>query len=73
MSYSRLAYYQFSALLGDTVAEIMKDEVMPADDKIVARDALQAVGHKIADVFTEDNPKGFDRERFFRDALIDNT
>jgi len=62
---------------GDNVAVVIRP--LAAGTAVVVGQACvsverdTAVGHKIADVFTEDNPKGFDRERFFKDALIDNT
>lgn len=68
MAYTRHAYIEFSGMLARTLDEINEDPALDRDGKIADSDAVNRVVEKIAEIFEADNPKGFDKDRFFDDV-----
>lgn len=69
MSYSRRAYTEMAKILADEIDSIHEDDLM-ADEIEMCVSSVRSIAVGIADLFTDDNPNGFDRARFFKGAGI---
>lgn len=67
MSYTARAYREFSEVLEQTLDEIFADETIDYDRRRAEEAGVARAIEKIAAIFEDDNPRGFDKDRFFND------
>lgn len=67
MSYTARAYRDFSEILEQALDEIFADETITQDERTAEEAGVARVIEKVAAIFEDDNPRGFDKDRFFND------
>lgn len=69
MSYSSRAYRDMSKILAAEVEEINESVIAPLEHE-ASIETVESIADRIAEIFAADNPHGFDKIRFRRDAGI---
>jgi hypothetical protein len=69
MSYTSRAYRDMGRVLAAEVEEINDSVFLPLERE-AAMETVESIADRIAEVFAADNPHGFDKIRFRRDAGI---
>lgn len=67
MSYTARAYRDFSEILEQALDEIFGDEMITPERRDGEEAGVARVIEKVAAIFEDDNPRGFDKDRFFND------
>lgn len=63
MSYTRHTYVDFAKILRGQIDDISESFLTEGEVEI-AVETVQIIAEQVADLFTKDNPHGFDRARF---------